>query len=609
MIAISIAFCWLLLALPGLALLRRFCPGHLNQGWLSNLTLSYLYSFALLMPVSVVCYLLKLPLVFFSTAIVITVCVAFVWLLANKCWRRISFQVGLVEAIGTAVVLGDAWLGGRVGAIASADARFHIARIRMLLEHGFNNWDPYFHGQAFSRVYHTNILHALVAAITQITDLGKLNVWAYSLPWAKVITVSGIYYLSISVFRSKRAAWLSTILAVAYSGPVDFQLYPNQIALLWLLSLIIAFAIRYLRCPSRWRLIHLACACALIGQVHSLYAVIASLALFPVLLVRLSWAWWKAPNQRWRTMAVLGCLLLPTPFLLASKYVERSQPVKVQYASKTAPQPRLKRELIYLNDRLFMADPAPFGNPRNWQFWVVPVLAIAWFNVHRKSVTLLAACAAAIGFFLFIPFLASGAVKAMGTGAWVITRLNGVFVLGMLCALPSAVLVCVGGLRRRTGVLFILCMLALVAGVAERSSTASKRWGWHRYITVAKTGSRNGYLSHLKKKQAFLGSAIPSGSVILASKTMAPDLVMLHSVYVLITKHSSPGVAGRVERSKDHRILWSTESTWQSREAVLKRYGIRHVVLPNSGERTRRKIYGAHATGKHEGVGLVVLHL
>ena len=53
---------WLILGLPGYALLRRYAPRSFEGGGPSVLSLSYLASFALLTPISLAGYALRLQI-------------------------------------------------------------------------------------------------------------------------------------------------------------------------------------------------------------------------------------------------------------------------------------------------------------------------------------------------------------------------------------------------------------------------------------------------------------------------------------------------------------------------------------------------------------------
>ena len=61
------ALFWIALALPGYVIVRRFWTGDLRAGLPGVIALSYLATFGLLSPVSIVGYVLGAPLWVFST--------------------------------------------------------------------------------------------------------------------------------------------------------------------------------------------------------------------------------------------------------------------------------------------------------------------------------------------------------------------------------------------------------------------------------------------------------------------------------------------------------------------------------------------------------------
>ena len=85
----SVALYWLLLGLPGFVVLRRYLPSALESGGLGAISLSYLASFVLLSPVSILGYALHLPLWVMSAAIVAMI-VACAVLVGAACSRSRS---------------------------------------------------------------------------------------------------------------------------------------------------------------------------------------------------------------------------------------------------------------------------------------------------------------------------------------------------------------------------------------------------------------------------------------------------------------------------------------------------------------------------------------
>lgn len=606
--ALFIALAWGLLALPGYALLRRFCPGYLRMGWLGTLSLSYLYTFALLTPWSIVCYLLHLPVSAFTVVIALLITVAILMIGQEGYWKTLTLsRSSFIEVAGSLLLLFSMYLSSRVGAITSGDGRFHIARVRMLLDHGFNNWDPSYFPHHFARVYHTNILHALVASISQLSQQNYLNAWVFSLPWAQLICASGLYYLSASIFRNRQIGWLCAILFIGSNAPIDFLLYPNTIASAWLLSLCVAFAIRYLQCSSRRRLVHLGIVCLVMPQVHSLYAFIAVIHIAPIFAAAIGWSWVKCRRRRLAMSYAMVCLLLPAPFLLASRYVDRSVASQADATRPASVPIKMDKTLLYFGDNVFTIDPSYVLNPKQLPFWLLPMLLLALLTRRRNSVFIAGAFVMVAMLILFLPGLLSGVVNILGSGGWIAKRFTIVHALLAQCFVVGAIFLLFRKRARFPTYGFMLCTLAFVLGVYLRESVHSTRWGWPRHVRVARSGERREYLRAFRDKQAFLKRTIPPGKTVLASEELAPYVVMLHSVYVLTTKHFSPGIAERSANKRDHNVLWRKRSTWKERLATLKKRRIDYIVLSKRNDRHIQKIYEPHAERRYSGAGLVVL--
>ena len=59
-----------------------------------------------------------------------------------------------------------------------------------LLEQGLSNQDPYVPDPAFYPIYHTNMLHGLMAGLSRLSGLDPLIIWFGSLGVAKVLIAS-----------------------------------------------------------------------------------------------------------------------------------------------------------------------------------------------------------------------------------------------------------------------------------------------------------------------------------------------------------------------------------------------------------------------------------
>ena len=288
---------------------------------LGTVALSSLGAFALLSPVSILCYLLRLPVAVFAVAALIAMVAAAVQIIRRGWWRDLGKLLAAGIGVELLILIIDMVMGGRVGAfIAGGDARLHVARIRFMLDHGMSNQDPFIAATCFFPVYHTNLLHALHAACSYVTRMDPLSAWFMNLVWAKLLIASGYYFLAWCVFERRCVAWIVALFAIGWLAPVTFALYPNQLAPNWLFPMMMGFAVQACRATCPWRVpLKLAIASLLLGQIHSLYAVFAGIALGPVLagvfLVRML----RRHEHRRRSGACLLALFVAAPFVLISR--------------------------------------------------------------------------------------------------------------------------------------------------------------------------------------------------------------------------------------------------------------------------------------------------
>src|SRR5205085_10713593 len=98
--------------------------------------------------------------------------------------------------LAATLITGDLLIALRAGSHVSGDARYHAARVRMLLTHGFNNWDPLVPGHRFDLVYHSNLYHALIADGAKLSGLDGPAGWAFALFFAKLAACSAAYHLT-----------------------------------------------------------------------------------------------------------------------------------------------------------------------------------------------------------------------------------------------------------------------------------------------------------------------------------------------------------------------------------------------------------------------------
>lgn len=286
---------WIALLFPGFALVRRFYREDMRCGLLGLLGISYLGTFAILSPLSLICYLLHLPAFVFSAGALVTILASLVWITKQQYWRDLGKLALCAVSLELAIVLIDLILGGRVGLQLAGDALLHTARVRHILDYGFTNYNPTVTPGYFFGLYHTNLLHALLAACSQLTGVPHLEVWFASFPFAKILILSGAYYLTYTVFQRRSAAWAAAFFVLGHRMTVPWILYPNQISPIWLMPLILAANIELIRQPDWRRSFRLGAFCLVLGQIHGLYLLFAAMATGPLLA---GWAVFRTIRDR-----------------------------------------------------------------------------------------------------------------------------------------------------------------------------------------------------------------------------------------------------------------------------------------------------------------------
>jgi hypothetical protein len=597
---------WLVLAWPGYVLVRRYQLLQPNAGCLAHLALGYIYSFVLLTPGSVVCYILKSPLWVFEVYTGLVLVGASYIAIASGMFRRPRVNWSYIGLIGTVILLVDLVLGARIGGHCFADAVFHISRVRMLWEHGFNNWEPFFYPHQFTRVYHTNIYHAILAAISDSLGLDTLDVWRSTLPWAGLIGACGVFYLAWSVFENHLGAWLSAIAHIVWVGAVPLLLYPNKIAPYWLVSMAIGAAVVVLKQPTVKNSVTLGAICLVVPQVHSLYSVFAGLILVPVLAVAAAWTW---RTNRVKGEVLLLAVVMPliaVPFLVVSKYVDNptTQSANVANASIIPEVVQSDESLVNL--------PTDFTSPLIWTFWLLPLLVSGLvFSRYRRPVLSIGAITLTTCVILYFVPIRTTLMEALDFREWMLRRMGTVTFVIFEGIAPSTLVAMLGLLSSRWSIQLVLCCGCIYMGTygGNLETRTLPPWNWHRRLEKATLplSELNAWADASRKQRQLLAKHIPSGSVVLASAKIAPQFVALSDIYVIYSTNTSPRIPGKSQRKTDYKTLWAKEGKWNERVRLLKKYGARHVLFKGRYDKAQQELYAPYAKNDVSEAGIRIL--
>ncbi|HEX7477894.1 MAG TPA: hypothetical protein VF331_08810 [Polyangiales bacterium] len=596
---------WALLALPGYALLRRFWPAVREGGPLYVLGLAYVASFALLSPVSIASYALGLPLWVFSAACVLAVTGALVSLVSDRADRDLLTLLRQ-ESIWPWLLLGThLLLQARVGGFLLGDAHTHLGHIRYLLDHGFSNRDIYLADYHFHHIYHTNLLYALYASLAQLTHQSYLDTWFWTQAWAKLLVAAGCYALGYTLSKQRWVGWLSALVVITTNAGESYTLYPNTLAVGWLLPTALGLGLSTLvdRSERTRLLIGLGTASYLLGQIHSLYAVYLGLLLAPVFLATAALGLLQGERRGWAAVALVA-LLAGAPFTLISKYAFLppasrgaatapllAAPAPVQAPPDWAVHSRsaavraggghLEKQLRLSPTGQYVLPPEYMGGSWFVALGWLALLGLGWSQRARLACWLGAALAAlVISVGLFVPSACMLLLRLLQE-PFAVARLSTVLSTLLLIALCAATLL-LAQRSPKPRLAQALLAAAALAAATQLPGQSPKTFREHLGLALAPLPQRRATLEMMQARRELLARTIPSGATVLAPATMARQLVMVCDCFVIAADRGHTHVPDIAERRADLKVLTAPATAWPTRQALLARYGVRQVAYPRN---------------------------
>jgi len=624
--------CWLALIAPGVAVLRRCAPAALGGGAAAALGVGWLAAFAVLAPCLVVAYLLRAPI----SLVAILAALVVVWgvldVMRHASWRGVVRSVPPVMLLAAAVVVLDAVLAERVGAILDNDARVHVARIRFILDHGCSNSDPFVRatGEFPYPLYHTNLLHALHACIAWITGLDPLEVWFGSLGASRLMIAGAAAWTAWSLLGGRWAPWVAAVLAVLSRSVVDFTLYPNQLAPWFAVPMTVGGVAMVLAWDVSARRAIVVCALAnlVVAMMHPLYAGFVLVMLVPVLgAVAVTRSVRHVGKRSTPVACVVGLVLAAAPMLVAVKSMTagpgraadvasasdwewnhwKSQETASPATSAGAGTPdalgRARRTAIHRQDgftltrddnRLLIARnwgrgfTGGWGGVVGWRLWTAMAATLLALAVLGRPQTLVALGAIVVVLTVMtVPILCTSAIGFLGA-QWMILRFEALaaIVWGTL-ALPGLAAWCERciGSRRFVAVPVGLGVTALsiwvgAANAGQGTWDRVDRW-WHR--AMASEGTRRGAaFEGLMANRAWMERCMPKDGVVACGRLTGTWAAMLWGPRLVCSERSSTGVPSATTRVL-HVAEMLDERTDEDRRAELFRhYGVTHVLVGGS---------------------------
>ncbi len=614
--------------MPGFALVRRIDPAALRDGPLSTIARSYLATLALLTPLSIACYGLHASVTVFSYGIVACVTASVLWLCFDRAWLRELGRPTTVGMAGALTIGADMVVGGRVGTNLGGDAGFHIARARMLLDHGFNNWDPLLAGHRFEAIYHTNIHHALLAAGAQLCNLHPGALWISAWPWAKLMSAAAAFHLAMAVFGQRPLAWAAAIGACIFVAPYSVLPYPNTLGPYWLMSMGIAFGVEALAAEPSYRVAAwLAAAAVVLAQMHMLFALFLALVVGPPLgVMALRALLRRLPGRRQLMAATLAlgvslpwlltpawprihAKLFPTPPPAAAPVVATAAPgasVSVPAAAPPVPATaapavsgwlaKQNRNFIQLPHGMVMGDPLRLYGARNRYTHLVVLLALGLFSVRRRRIAAIGAIVLSGCAMLFVPPLSTLLLNVAGE-SWILWRMTLVFIVIIFAVVPNTLLWLVQPFAKQRWLSFAWAWLAVIAsaGYAWEFGVDASPWNRAGYWAQATRLTSAHRARAIAQTSRFFAKNVERGETIIAP--LGEDyMVAMHcdcNVLVAAPDRGLRGLGRQEAAERRHAVndIMRGILPPEERLAILRRYGVR-TVFADSPEQAQRVTRG-----------------
>lgn len=613
---------FLLLLLPGYVGVKHLWPHEEECGLPGMIGLSFLATLGILSPFSILGYLLNLPVGAFAIICVMLVVAAPIEISRNKWWRDAGRLLLTGATLATGLLLFDVILSARAGAYIFDDALIHMARIRNILNHGLNNTDPFVTPDYFFPMYHTNLLYALIAAISKVTGTDPIVVWANSLTWVKLLVASGSYYLAYTIFGRRWSAWAAAIFVIGVQGPVRYLIYPNKLAPFWLLPIVFAFAAQIIAQGADWRrFLKLLVGSLVLGQLHAMYAVFAAMVLSPTLLANAIFRLIKpATGRLWPILccATLGIGLsfawVAHAGFTSTRTTEVRENTLTNSAKTAADYAKSEKRIRKLDDgrvvRIWGYGYFAHHAMRPWILFAALTLSLV---TRRRKYAIVPALIVILSLaWLFIPTFCTTFMEQVRR-PFIILRFESVFRVCFYAVVPGLAVFGLENLlrgdiwgrdreacrswssiwNRRPAVRWIVegvvCLIVLMLIVPYKNygkPLEDQNTGWERYWTRVKApaSTRAKRRNDLLKLGEHLSTHVQPGAVIAVSPREARSMLLPAVVdcHLIAPRAGSTGVPDLQQRRLDLMKIYTRTTTREQRLALLKKYKADYAIGPET---------------------------
>lgn len=593
---------WITFLIPGYAIVRRWFPREFRAGMPAAMAVCFAASLAVFVPLAVAAFVLGWS----SSAcgaghlvVLLIGLVIFPWRRlvgdARKAIRRLRLSVELIAVllVWSVCLVSGSYLGG--------DGIYHIAKLRFLAEHNLSLVNPYSWPDMFDNRHHVCVWHFVLVSHAALTGTDSLTAWLSALPICRLALLGAIWRLTYAIFRQQRicawaAVWVGVGLIVASH---NYDQYPGKMANLILLPMATAYVFECIRRPRGQWIVLTAIVGLLLGAVHPAVPVFAA-AVVSVSIGVLVVFWFR---QRRRAAPLLGCaaaLLCGLPFTLISYWTQTGSG---QSGSAHAYQ-ELVRMLPGGWQIVFPVRPVVIAPSTSGLAPAIVALIAAWIVLRRQRrfrVVAAASCLIAcvgLSHILFPPV----------STAW-LSRLPG-FILVRMAYVPAtlapllavgAVAVLVNLQARR-----LVERVALLGCLAYANCAAHGVFGPGALANVLRNDSWQLHteVRQLRETGALCRKHVPPGEVVLAPLGTGYRLAALSDCRVIAVPvgHELLTLDDWPERHRAVEMLLAPDTPEDVQRTLLRRYDVRHALLPNGDEAMDplRRLEGWTVSGGNE---------
>jgi len=553
---------WISTLLPGLAVVRLFYPRYLRRGLLGSQAAGFVFSLAMLMPLTVCAYSLHLRVETVAVAYLAILLASAAILVFHRLRRRERiYPLQTLRFPLTSITLLAVLCTLPMGGAATYDHPMHAAKVLELRTFGFTLQDPLSPLPVIESKFHVNSIHLLHAVGSYLTQQEPFDFWYRSARFFRLLTLGGVEFLAWSIFRS---GWLGAT-AVLASVPLLAQTgaaVPAIVAGVVLYAVVLVVAAEALREPLRRDYVGVFLASVALATVHVGEWVVFLLCVLPPLLF-IGYLFTTLRGSSWAGALVTTSLLVPgIPFVLL-----------------TAIQPNHGMEQMaelftWVTHRYSFWGYTLRTVPLSTLRWILPVaLMLAWSAYAKpRNLSLLVSAGAVLTAIVWMFNPLAFELLARIFPYWMIGRADNVIkIVG--CATVPATLAWFGRrtiARRGTRLVIpiIICGAALAASLptiqAERNRAKMEQ------SAIIQAGELREVLQPLVRPRELVAA---EGHTSLAISAVVPVAVMAPDL-----GNANPADPGVKQRWLDCVELLASSTTAARRLQIIEHYRISYLV-------------------------------